>query len=370
MSGRMFAAALLILSTLGLAACSHAGSVSGAATDYNRAIARARNEQILLNVLRASGREPLQFTAFGEIAATVNRSIGIDTVATNLITGGRDMISPTLRLGGSTVPIVRIAPLGNQEFTNGLLRPITPDVLGLFVSQGWDSEFLLPLVISEYQCPTGAVQSAGVESVRSTLAASDEGDARLLTQETQDGQEIVLTVATDRALEILRTGVAPGHRLVSVAPATATTSTVTIRQPASTRWVVNMAGLCPNARGAFRIDGRGPGSIQLRSPESIVYFLGAGMRDCLLGRQAECSLTYHKDGPRILFRIYARPPGGNMPAISVEMYGRRFWIPRLDADDTDRTLKTISFLSQLIALQTSASAVNLTPTIITTSAGQ
>ena len=367
--GRIAAIAALTGSALALAACSHAGNVGAIATDYNRAIARARSEQILLNVLRASGREPLQFTAFGEIAATVNRTVGIDTVAANLITGGRDAISPTLRLGGSVVPIVRIAPLANQEFINGLLRPITPDALGLFASQGWDSEFLLPLVVSEYQCPTGAVQNAGLETVRANLAASDE--ERLLTQESEDGQEITLTVSTDRALEMLRTGAAPGHSVRSIVQAGETTSRVTIRQPGSTRWVVNMVGLCPEAAGSFRTDGRGPGSIQLRSPESIIYFLGESMRPCLLGQRTECALTFQKgDRTRYLFRIRSGPQNDETAAVAVTMYGTRFWIPRLDAEDSDRTLKTISFLNQLIALQTNASAVNLTPTIITTSAGQ
>jgi hypothetical protein len=87
---------LLGAAALGLGACSHAGNVSAMATDYNRAIANARSEQVLLNVLRASGREPLQFTAVGEITATVNRTIGIDTVAANLLAGGRNAISASL----------------------------------------------------------------------------------------------------------------------------------------------------------------------------------------------------------------------------------------------------------------------------------
>src|SRR4029079_15348224 len=107
-------------------------------------IATARGEQVLLNVVRASGREPLQFTAVGEITATIDRTIGIDTGASNLIAGGRNAIVSSLSLSGGTTPIVRISPLSSQEFTAGFLRPITPEVLNLFISQGWDGEFLLP----------------------------------------------------------------------------------------------------------------------------------------------------------------------------------------------------------------------------------
>jgi hypothetical protein len=39
-------------------------------------------------------------------------------------------------------------------------------------------------------------------------------------------------------------------------------------------------------------------------------------------------------------------------------------VDRLDRCDTDRTLKTLSFLSQLIALQTEASDLAVTPSVI------
>ncbi|HMJ93781.1 MAG TPA: hypothetical protein VK472_06755, partial [Allosphingosinicella sp.] len=68
-----------------LGACSHAGSVSRVATDYNRAFAEARDEQLLINILRAGAREPLLFSAPSEINASISRTVGLDTVATNLI---------------------------------------------------------------------------------------------------------------------------------------------------------------------------------------------------------------------------------------------------------------------------------------------
>ena len=61
-----------------------------------------------------------------------------------------------------------------------------------------------------------------------------------------------------------------------------------------------------------------------------------------------------------------RAPDG-AAAISVAHYGTRYWIPRLDAEDTDRTLKAVAFLDQLIALQTSSQTV--TPSLISIPAG-
>jgi hypothetical protein len=362
------------VSSLALAACSHAGNVGAMSTDYNRAIATARSEQILLNVVRASAREPLQFTVIGEITATVSRTVGIDTVATNLIAGGRNAISPTLSLGGGTTPIVRISPLSSQDFANGFLRPITPEVLHLFISQGWDGEFLLPLVVGSYTCNGRRFDNVGDSEegarIRDRLAAA--GDTFRLRQVRAEGSVITMTVSSDRALEMLSRGAAPGHTIVDVSPgAEPGTSVVRVRQPDGMRWVASSAGLCDGLRDSqVGFEGEEGVTIQLRSPHGIIYFLGEAFRPCYLGRQENCDLAYHKDGAlRHLFRIRRSAPPSRASAISVGLYGSRYWIPRLDLDDTDRTLKSVAFLDQLIALQTSSGSLNVTPTLISVPPG-
>jgi len=371
-ASKLIAAILLGATATSLGACSHAGSVSALATDYNGAIARARSEQVLLNILRASAREPLQFTAVGEISATVNRSFGIDTVAANLIAGGRDAITPSVRFSGSTNPLVKIAPLSSREFTDGFLRPITPEALNLFISQGWDGEFLLPLVVGSVTCNGRRVINTGDSEqgrqLRDRLAAA--GDGFQLRQERSEGAILTMTVSSDRAMEMLSHGAAPGHELLDVSPgAQPGTSVVRVRQPEALTWVASSSGLCDGLRaGPASFEGRGDVSIQLRSPHGVIYFLGEAFRPCYLGQQDGCDLTYHKDGAlRHLFRVRTSAPPSQAAAVSVEMYGTRYWIPRLDVDDTDRTLKAVAFLDQLIALQTSS--INVSPTLISVPSG-
>jgi hypothetical protein len=344
------------------------------ATDYNRAIAHARSEQILLNVVRASAREPLQFTAIGEITASVNRTVGIDTVAANLLAGGRTAISPTLSLSGGTTPIVRISPLSSQEFTDGFLRPITPEALHLFISQGWDGEFLLPLVVGSYTCNGRRMANAGDSEegarIRDRLAAA--GDTFQLRQERTEGAVITMTVSSDRGLDMLSHGAAPGHTVLDISPGTqAGTSVVRVRQPDGLRWVATGAGLCDGISDSqVGFQAGDEIEIQLRSPHGIIYFLGEAYRPCYLGRRESCGLTYHKDGAlRHLFRVHRSAPPSPGSAVSVGMYGSRYWIPRLDLDDTDRTLKTVAFLDQLIALQTNSTSLNVTPTLISVPPG-
>lgn len=373
---------VMALVAAGLAGCSHAGSVSRAATDYNKAFAEARNEQLLINILRAGAREPLQFSALAEINASVNRTVGIDTVASNLITGGRDMISPTLKLNASTVPTMKIQPLSSKEFTEGILRPIAPETLDLFIHQGWDTEFLLPLVIAGYRCPGDSKIKLNPGSVdgerRDELATSA---ARFnLHKVTTGGDELTMTVSTSRALEMLSAGVSAGYKVVSVKPARRGTMNVLLKGPERAGWAADLGDLCPNSPNktlAFDATAGSEGYIQLRSVEGIIYFLGEAVRPCLLSpARQECAIRYVKgrddkaaqtaqqlsENTHDLFRVVSADRGAPGTAISTNFHGRNFSVMRLDSRDLDRSLKTLSFLSQLVALQTAA--VPLTPTLI------
>ncbi|HMJ94189.1 MAG TPA: hypothetical protein VK472_08830, partial [Allosphingosinicella sp.] len=284
--------------------------------------------------------------------------------------------------GGSTVPTVKIAPLSNKDFTDGILRPISPETLNLFINQGWDTEFLLPLIIAGYQCPGSTspfVSNSGKapDEMRSDLARRGAGFR--LRKETTPGAPVVMAVSTESALEMLRSGVAEGHKIKSVVPAASGMMTVTLAGASKSEWVAELGNLCPdqNAKLAFVEGKAGDGYIQLRSPEGIIYFLGEVVRPCVLNPAlGDCGIQYEKGekealaemspelrqaNTRQLFRIHA---GQALPdrAIATSFHERKFSVARLDSEDRDRTLKTLSFLSQLISLQTSA--VPLTPTII------
>jgi hypothetical protein len=369
---RHLAAIALAASALALGACSHAGSIGAIATDYNGAIARARSEQVLLNVVRASAREPLQFTAIGEINASVNRSIGLDAAVSSLLGAGRAALGSSVNVGAGINPYVRITPLSGREFTDGFLRPITPDALFLFLSQGWDGEFLLPLVVGSFTCDGRRFDNVGDSEegarIRDRLAAA--GDTFQLRQVRDEGAVITMTVSSDRALEMLSQGSTNGNQVLGITPgAQPGTSEVRVRQPDGMRWVASSTGLCDGAASTEAgFDGGGEVTIRLRSPHGIIYFLGEAFRPCFLGQQESCDLTYRKDGNlRHLFRVRGNRAPDGAAAISVAHYGTRYWIPRLDAEDTDRTLKAVAFLDQLIALQTSSQTV--TPSLISIPAG-
>jgi len=373
---------LLALASV-LVGCSHAGSIKRVSADYNRAMADVRNEQLLLNVMRASAREPLQFSAMGEIATTVNRTAGVDTALENLIAGGADVVKQTISLGANNQPVIKLTPLSNKEFIGGILRPTTPETVKQFMDLGWDPEFMLPLLVAGYQCPgldgfqlnTGRAEG---DAVRRKLTATFSS-LNLRKVETA-GEETTLVVADDKALEMVRSGLAGDYKVKSVTPAgKAGRSRVVVQAPAKSTWVANLDACGTSTPMSF--DGmpkqtlatnaadpdRPVGWIKLRSVEGIIYFLGERYRDCYLGGidGLSCAITYVTPrGPKHLFRVHSDPRPSRTAAVQTRFYDRHYWVSRLAPGEPDVTMKTWSFLNQLIALQTEPSAISTTPTVL------
>ncbi len=378
MSGK-FPVALMMASLL--AACSHGGTITAISSDYNKAMADVRNQQLLLNIMRSSAREPLQFSAMGEVAATVHRSIGVDTVLNNLIVGtAAAAINHSVTLEARNEPVIRIAPLSDKEFTSGILQPTNPQTMKQFIDLGWDGEFMLPLIVAGYRCPGGEYQvnsgkAGSGDAVRQALVDAAQ-DMHFVERETP-GETVKLVVSDDQALEMMRSGVAGGYKVKSVLPKDpGKTSEVVLTGPTKSELLV-MLKLCESASATAlqfgdpdktAADAAAPGYIKLRSIEGIIYFLGESYRDCYLHPRAsgDCALSYRKDGTnRFLFRVLKGGAGPGSAAIETEFYGTRYWVSRLDPGDVDRTVKTFSFLDQLFALQVEPGAISSTPTVLT-----
>lgn len=381
----------LIMASM-LASCSHAGEITSLSGDYNQALANVRNQLILVNIMRSSAREPLQFSTLGEILATVHRSVGVDTVLNNLIVGGAAAINHNVSLEARNEPVIRIAPMTDKDFISGVLRPTKPETVKEFIDLGWDAEFVLPLIVAGYQCPGGTYQvNSGKpgtgEAVRTALAGA--ADSMRFIERTTPGQPVKLVVSDEKALEMLRSGVAGGYKVESVhASSKAGLSEVQLTAPAKTELQVRMK-LCPGTGGAkgqelqattlefgdnavestdkAASDQPNRAYMKFRSIEGIMFFLGESYRPCYLnpGTAGDCALTYYKDGAtRYLFRISRGASQPGRAAIQTQFYGTRYWVSRLDPGDVDRTVKTFSFIDQLFALQVEPNAMPPTPAVL------
>ncbi|NNC71327.1 MAG: hypothetical protein HKN78_00435, partial [Sphingomonadaceae bacterium] len=120
------------------------------ATDYNRVIADTRNEMILLNIVRARFREPTHYSTLsqvtGNIALNAGAGAGLSGIIDDINAGAN------VSLGVRSAPTFQIVPLNTSEFAGGILRPIEPNVVAIFLGQGWNENRLAALLIENLKC--------------------------------------------------------------------------------------------------------------------------------------------------------------------------------------------------------------------------
>src|SRR3954447_3848735 len=164
--GRVACTIALLLAP-GLLGCAIVDNYSGRAVDFNREAEQAQEEVLLLNIVRASLRRPMQFTSLssvtgsGSVSGSVTggatnvkqtpylsqfpnlvQSTNIGTALSRLATG---TASGNASLGGTatfTVPI-----LDTQEFYQGILTPIPLQAFDYYLQQGFPPELLFDLFV-------------------------------------------------------------------------------------------------------------------------------------------------------------------------------------------------------------------------------
>lgn len=379
---------------------------------YNRAFAQSRNEMLLLNVLRAAAREPLQFSAMGTVSGDMTGGAQIEIPFTNIIAGGADSISPTLTINGEANPSITIVPLANKEFVSGILTPLGLDDIQLFLHSGWDAEFLLPLIVGGVICPgDGRVLLNSGEYIDETGGTQQSdafrdffyGAARQFAIAPSNRTNASFTLDDEHMVDLLRQGAGEGRTISEVERIEGAGGRVRVTiESTGLAQVVGIEGaiveLCArlpaNRRsghdlriagnvdvpGAVAVTARATsirsseppaqhGRIIFRSVASIIQFLGESHRIRFRASTANRSgLTYYNRQHQLqqLFRILWE----NQPdrrAVEMRFQDVDFWIPAIDlrADEgTDRTLKTLSFLDEAIALQTSADVVRGTQPLL------
>lgn len=400
--GRRMIAGFLCLA---LAACASVRPAQDISVDYNRAFADSRDEILLLNILRAAGREPLQFSTMGNVAGSATRGqVSLTLPFNNIIAGGGADpfgISPSLGLT-DTNPTLSIIPLSSDEFTRGLLRPTSPQTLNLFLSQGWDAEFLLTMAVGSVRCQAGSrragqrIDSSGnfthpdYPSFQSMFADAASHLSIDPVDSTDPAKLWVLVLPGEDAATLLREGPGAGRRIRSITTQADGKARVEIVATAWTISGIDLSHVCgpggPAATAAepsvaiFEANTAPPTSesgnsaIYLRSVEAMIYFLGESHRRRMPAEFDRCRREASPDAARTEVPTYSS--GGRTSellrinlscgqfgtplhsAVATNLNGRHYYIDALRGPtDPDRSLKTLSFLSALIALQTSATLI-------------
>lgn len=368
-----FAVAATLLATSGCAAIQPAGR---SAVEYNRAFANARDEIVLLNVLRASEQQPLQFSTISAVQGGVRNNASLRIPFTNLIAGGDNVISPEVTIS-SRNPSVSIVPLATREFVQGISRPLEPQVIGDLLSQGWSKDVVLALAIGGVVCAnetgtvvlnTGEDGAATGRFLNLLLAPNDFS----LTEPKSIAQ---LRMSSRDAMAFIKDGAGPGNRIKSVTPIAGRPEApqeaiVEVISPGT----VGISGLdfdemcgkaTPNARNKYAkaagFAQAGQHGVLMRSVLGIFRYLGRAQSHNFRLQLARCGHAPSASARESLFNIRIACARGDVPpraVVDTEFQGRRYFIPAAASGETrDRTLETLSLLTYLVDLQTSESSL-------------
>ena len=147
---RFTAGACLLAVAAIMAGCAIVDEYSGRAVVYNLEAEQAQGQELLLNIVRASLRRPMQFTTLQTISGTASASgtAGLSSIPIGPhsgITFKTGTVTGTVSGGPTfTVPV-----LDTQEFYSGLLNPIPGQLWDLFIQAGYPRELLFDLLIEK-----------------------------------------------------------------------------------------------------------------------------------------------------------------------------------------------------------------------------
>ncbi len=351
---------ILKIAALGMFAGALAGCASLStpmtdfATDYNRVIADTRNEMILLNIVRARYREPTHYSTLSQVSGNiaVGGSAGFD------LSGIIDDIDADAGVGLSirSAPSFQIVPLNTRESANGILRPIEPNVVAIFLAQGWDEHQLAALLVESVTCGEGPDRREYQVDMRYSGEASENrlSRAQIFSMgfrrgPESNGEPAVMHFPSDqRALVETMLEHLDGNYSVSVRQDADGEAQFEVRERVSQVLRLTTGDFCGNAELL-------PSQYELRSVEGVIYFLGEALRD---------SPALRDDQGRVMFAVGNAPPAAGH-SVHVAHNGRDWYVARHDGPAGDRSIQIVSLISQLISLQTSSDVLQRATSTLT-----
>lgn len=129
--------------------CTVSKDLASEAVGLNKAVERAENKLLLLNIVRASKRQPMYFTGFTGLSGTSGISSG--TVGLKIPFGGDAAKEYTFTPGLKLSPGVtyNVGILQTHKFMRGILKPLDPGTVKYYWDQGWPEKLLLYLFVEK-----------------------------------------------------------------------------------------------------------------------------------------------------------------------------------------------------------------------------
>jgi hypothetical protein len=141
------AASLSLACLFAVTGCAVVDKFGDRAVSYNIQAAQARNQFLLLNIIRSAYRKPLQFSVLTTVTgtATVSGALG------GVVPFGGPASGYSINSSSSTVsggPTFTVANQVDKEFYQGILTPVAMQTVDWYVQAGYPKQLLLTLFVS------------------------------------------------------------------------------------------------------------------------------------------------------------------------------------------------------------------------------
>ncbi len=384
---QIFLRVCLVLSSIGLftgCATIPKSQIAAGATEYNLAVEKAQNEMFLLNIVRAMKGHPMYFTVLNDIKASVvytlssgNAYVPLGKFGSNPGSTALYSIAPSATY--TTNPLFGVSLLNSKEFVRGMLEPVQPETFDYYWQQGWSKEMLLYLFVHRIQKGRDTYRNNPFGDTFDGFQKEIEGIANnecdlIVTEVSPDatiGPEIEAKIAAaglQQLIELHKAGLTltPAQRNREKADTyqlrlLKREYTIECRtgkdQDVSARYKVLPDSSVQNAG-----DKTADAKIYLRSPESILYYLGEIMRaekmaDNKIAKPPKLKGGKDKRCESWLFVAREAGAGDTNPFVAVDYEGTKYVIPRTDSETRcpeDVSSRVLSLVSLLTAKQSAS----------------
>lgn len=148
---------LVVLAACGCSAID--SSISQRIYTINKSIEEARNESVLLNIVRASYSHPLNFVTVSKIggggALDFRSQLPTLTLGPNRTDSQRQVIFQNNTVDASVSGNFDVAVLDSRDFFKGLLTPVDVPEINLFIHQGFPRELLFYTLVESIRVTYG-----------------------------------------------------------------------------------------------------------------------------------------------------------------------------------------------------------------------
>ena len=340
---KYLAGLLLVISSSIFLGCTKYGPVflQSERSQYNQAIQKTNDEQLLLNLVRLKYHDTPLFMEVHNIASqfTLQNDIGIST---QLQAGAKGIFTPDASTFLEESPTISYSPLHGENFVQGVLTAISLKTIVLLFHSGWNVERIFKVCLQRIDNLKNAPSASGPTPKIAPKTGKFFKAAKYLRQlQSQGGLDLVYRVSDGEPQLVIH--ISEAFKNSETANQFARSINATIGQ---TSYIFG----APSVKNKQSID------IVTRSLLGVMFYLSEAVevpeQDIVEGR---VTVTKTDDGEVFdwaeitgeLLRIHNSP---NPPVdVSLLIFYRNYWFYINDSDLISKS--TFSLLAQIYALQ-------------------